>query len=119
MNNFAAWLKHELDKRDMSPADLARRGTISEQSISKILHGKRQPGLESLIGVADGFHIPRAEVFRAAGIIEKEPESRIEELATRIESLRLDQQKFIDTIIDTFHQQNERGNVAEKETGKT
>jgi len=74
MNTFNEWLLSELEKRDWSQADLARRTGVSRTAISDIISGKRNMGRDMAISLAEALKLPLEEVFRAA-LLPPKPES--------------------------------------------
>lgn len=87
--SFPEWLNIELQRRDMIPADITKRTGLSSGQISRILSGDRNPGLDALLMIADALHIPRIQVFRAAGLLDGQGSSslNIEILAHKISML--------------------------------
>ena len=69
MTNFPDWLVAELEKRSMSPAELARSSQKASAVISRILNGERSPAPETLEAIARALKLPPEEVFRAAGLL--------------------------------------------------
>lgn len=76
MNNFAVWLMEEMKVRDWTQADLARSTGLTRQAISYFFSGKsKAPNDDSLHRIAHAFKLPVEQVYRAAGIIPKPPET--------------------------------------------
>lgn len=102
--SFPDWVVNELHKREMTPADLSRKGGISESALSKMLNGVRNPGIELLIGISKGLSMPRIEVFEAAGLLgDQVPQSKdITRLAHRINMLPDNQREVIITLINAI-----------------
>ena len=73
MNTLNKWLLNELEIREWSQADLARRAGVSRAAISDILSGKRNLGRDLAISIAEVLKLPLEDVFRAAGILPPEP----------------------------------------------
>ena len=67
---FAEWLKTELDKRGWVPARLARESGVTRGALSHIFSGERSPGLDLLRAVAKALGLPLMDVLRAAGLAE-------------------------------------------------
>lgn len=75
---FTDWLQEQLNLRNWTAADLAKRAEISEATLSRILSKKdRDPGPKLCRGLAKAFGIEADEVFRLAGLL---PEAEAEEL---------------------------------------
>lgn len=81
MGNFPEWLQVELDNREWTQADLARKAELSRTVISRVMNGERLPGVDFCKGVARAFNLRDIEVMRYAGIADPEP-------ATDIPSIR-------------------------------
>lgn len=109
-----------MNKQNLLPADIARRGKISEGALSKILNGERRPTTNTITAIADSLGVSRAEAFYAAGLIEKigNNDQFVDKLALRIGKLPREQQKFIDALIDTILSK-QGGLNAEKEAQET
>ena len=67
---FAEWLKAELEKRGWLAARLARESGLSRGALSHIFSGERQPGMDMLRGIARAFSLPLMDVLRAAGLFD-------------------------------------------------
>lgn len=65
--DFATWLEQELNKRDWTYTELARRSGVAPAQISRIANGSRGAGPDLCIAMAKGLDLPREEVFRARG----------------------------------------------------
>jgi len=73
---FSHWLMHEMNKRELSQADLARASGLTRQAISYYLAGKsKQPDEIALQQIARAFKISVEEIYRAAGILPPVTES--------------------------------------------
>ena len=68
-NVFTDWVQNELNKRNWSRADLARRSGITQTHISRIMNQMRKPGTDALINIARAFQIAPEEVMRKAGLL--------------------------------------------------
>lgn len=75
--SFSDWLRQEIEKRDLSQADLARRARLSEAQISRLLADKRGVGEGGLRKIADALQISPITVLRKAGILPPSPETEI------------------------------------------
>ena len=72
--DFPKWLQERLDQRDMTQADLARKGGLTTATISRIMGGSRRPGPEACRAIALALEVKEEEVFRQAGLLS--PEAR-------------------------------------------
>lgn len=69
MEKFHLWLSEELDRRNMSQADLARACNITAAHISRIVSGERNVGTTSLTNFAQALNLPVDFVFEKAGFL--------------------------------------------------
>lgn len=65
-NGFIPWLTQELNARNLSQSEFARRGGISSQLVSQVLSGEN-PGSKFFAATAQVFGMPETEVMRLAG----------------------------------------------------
>lgn len=65
---FWKWFRDQLDEREWTQADFARRSGLSNNVVSQWARAKRHPTPESCQLIADTFYLPLDEVLRAAGI---------------------------------------------------
>lgn len=67
---FTNWLQEQLNLRNWTASDLAKRAEISEATLSRILSkGDRDPGPKLCRGIAKAFGMEADEVFRLAGLL--------------------------------------------------
>jgi transcriptional regulator with XRE-family HTH domain len=66
---FVQWLEIELEKRNWSPSELARRTKLSTAAFSHIFTGKRKPGIDMCRAIAKAFKLPPETVYRQAGLL--------------------------------------------------
>jgi len=71
--NFPEWLLAELEKRNMTQAELARKSGVTPPQISRILSGTRGTEGKTLSALAHALKLPPEEVYRAAGLLPPEP----------------------------------------------
>lgn len=104
------WLQKEIEKRGWKQADLARAAQLDSAVISNLINERRKPGEESCTAIAHALQIPAEQVFRAAGILPKSNprDERIERLLNRIEQLSDTDQRFVDALIETLLNQQQR-----------
>jgi transcriptional regulator with XRE-family HTH domain len=69
MEKFHVWLSEELDRRNMSQADLARACRVSTAHISRIVSGERNVGTKALTNFAQALNLPVDFVFEKAGFL--------------------------------------------------
>lgn len=74
MEKFLKWLEAELQNRDWSPADLARRASLGQATIHKILNGDRKAGPDVSLAIARAMGEDPVRVFRLAGLLPPQPD---------------------------------------------
>lgn len=70
---FSEWLRGELERQNMTQADLVQSSGLSVAQISRIINLKSEPSKDALIAIARALDLPPDEVFRAAGILPPTP----------------------------------------------
>lgn len=70
---FATWLTGEMDRRGWSNSELARRAGVVPSTLSKIITGYNQPGIDLCNGLARALNLPPELIFRRAGLLPKLP----------------------------------------------
>lgn len=68
---FANWLRGELEKRQWDQAELVRRSRLDSSQVSRFLSGERKAGAAASMKLARALHLPPEEVFRQAGLLPK------------------------------------------------
>ena len=81
MSKFTDWLLEEMNAREWSQADLARRSKLSRTAVSNVLSENRKAGAEFCLSVAVAFGIPPEIAFRRAGLL---PPVSPEEVNTQV-----------------------------------
>jgi DNA-binding XRE family transcriptional regulator len=71
MNTFIEWLDQQREKYGWTRAKLARMAGVSPTIIYFIAKGKREPGSLLCNGLAKALNLPREEVYRAAGMLQR------------------------------------------------
>jgi len=108
---FSTWLQSELDNRGWRPTDLAKRSSISDTTVSRILRGERNADIETLKAFAHAFKLPPEQVYRAAGILQPKPDMNeiIEQILHDIQDLpEADQQEVLAYIRMKNNLRNQR-----------
>ena len=67
--DFRVWLRSELAHRQWNLAELSRRSKITISHLSRMMSGERVPGMETLVKIALGLHLPVEDVLRHAGVM--------------------------------------------------
>jgi len=110
--DFPQWLQHEMDKREWSQADLARRARTTRSAINGLVLGTRGPGKNLMVAIAKAFGIPPEHVMRAAGLLEYAKESEItEQMLHDFNLLPPDKQAFYAELIHKMAEDNQRKGV--------
>lgn len=78
--DFASWLQNELTKREWDQYEILRRAKmsgyrISHAQVSRIINGTRQAGPDACIAISHALGMPREDVFRARGWLQKPSDS--------------------------------------------
>jgi len=63
------WIEKGLDEKGWSLRELARRAELSHASVSHVLNGYRNPGVDFCNGIAKAFDVSPISVLALAGII--------------------------------------------------
>lgn len=66
--DFSTWVTAELNRRDWSQSELARRGGVTPAAINRVITGDRKPGIDVCRAIAKAFELSEMEVFERAGI---------------------------------------------------
>lgn len=75
MDKFSKWLSEQMNKADMSQADLARASGLTRSTISYWLSPKsKSPDEAALRKIATAFKLPPELVFEKAGLLPPKPE---------------------------------------------
>lgn len=69
MNKFSEWLDAQMQAKNLSQSQLAKRAGVTRSAINGILREARGPGVDLLQGLARALDIPIEEVYRAASIL--------------------------------------------------
>jgi transcriptional regulator with XRE-family HTH domain len=75
MEHFGTWLTEQLQQRDWSMSELARRCGVSHATISRIIGGSQNPSPELCREMARALTLSPETVFRKAGLLPPEPDS--------------------------------------------
>ena len=65
--DFAIWLESERVARGWPQTLLAERAELSDTQMSRLMRGDRQPGIDSIKGIARALGVPIETVMRHAG----------------------------------------------------
>jgi transcriptional regulator with XRE-family HTH domain len=119
MEEFTDWLEQELQSRDWSVSDLARKAGVQPASLSRILNKTRKAGPDICRAVAEAFHVSPEKVFRKAGLLPPTPEKdptildAIHKMSRLTQEEREEIVRYMDFVISR-HQ----GEAAKEETSQ-
>jgi len=68
-NTLSSWIQEQLDINNWKSRDLAKRAHVSDTAISRILKNERGIGVETLVAIANAFHVSPMTVIRKAGLL--------------------------------------------------
>jgi transcriptional regulator with XRE-family HTH domain len=93
--DFREWLFKELEDRNWSQRDLAKKARISQGAISHVINGARQPGADFCQAIANAFGYPPETVVRVAGLLPPagETDKDTEEMMHLFSQMTEDQQE--------------------------
>jgi len=74
-NKFIELVEGELNSRNWTRADLAKKTGINQSTLSLIFSGDRNPGPEICQAISRGLNMPPELVFRTAGLLPAKPEA--------------------------------------------
>lgn len=74
--NFSEWLQSEMESRNLSQSELARRAGLNRAVVNKIVNQISMPTPETIEALARGLKLPSEQVFRAAGLLPPVPPKR-------------------------------------------
>lgn len=101
LETLTSWIGTELERRDWSYSELARRSNVSQSMISKVMAGHANPGVDFIIGIAQAFGVPREFAFRKAGLLP--PEDTEDEDLTLISLMNEWRQLSDEDKLATYH----------------
>lgn len=67
-DNFGAWLQKQLNRRQWTQTELAKRAGVGQTTVSAWLRGARLPDALSCDKIADALFLSRDEVLARAGL---------------------------------------------------
>lgn len=79
MGRFAEWLQSAISERGWDKAELARRASVADVTIGRILSGSRQVGPDVALSIARALGEQPERVFRQAGFLPPLPPEVSEE----------------------------------------
>lgn len=109
--DFNDWLIEEMNRRDWSQADLARRSGLSSAGLSRILSGRRGIGYDACVSISDALDLPIEIVLRKAGFLPEDgAPSHISDqiIAYKVAELPQHQKDQVLQFIEFLQDQNDR-----------
>jgi len=121
MNPFVRWLEAELHDRHWSNNELARQAELSSASVSQVMTGRQQPGLDFCRGVAEALNVPPERVFRLAGLLPPKPQRDevIDEILFYYDQMTPQAQAHLRMIARAFAEGGERIEESEERPAET
>jgi transcriptional regulator with XRE-family HTH domain len=116
-DDFAGWLRGEIDGRGWTQAELSRRSGLVPSAISNVLNRERLPGIDFCKGVSRAFGIRDVEVMRMAGIADPEPERYnpiVESAAAMLNELSEEDQEDFRALVRSKWERKQRKQPAKK-----
>jgi len=114
-DDFIQWVNTKLSEYNWSIRELSRQTGIDASNLSKILSGKREPGLNFYLSLSKAFEEQPERIFRLAGILPEldREEITFQELLEIANRLTPDQRQ---TIVDfaEFLAKKHRNEASEK-----
>jgi len=101
---FGEWLKKELDKRDWSKSDLARKSGVSASQITRLIKGERGVRDETLDALAVALKIRPEKVFLVAigKYTETESDAWVKDAAHKLPLVAQEYRGVLDGMIDSM-----------------
>ena len=69
VEDLAAWIRSELDKRRWSCKELARQANVSPATVYMFLNGQRSATYRFCTRIANAFGVPKERILRIAGLL--------------------------------------------------
>lgn len=113
---LAGWLQDEMQRENLSQADVARRCGVDRQLVNAILLEKGDPKPDTLRALAFGLKIPPVQVFRIAGLLPPEVDADpwVERNAHRLAEMPEELRPIAESLLEGLLRQQERNKAAER-----
>lgn len=85
--SFPAWLQHKMNLHNWSASDLAKRINSYPSTVSRLLSGDRNAGVDTARAIARAFNERPEKVMKLAGILPQEDIGQVKELNNDEEEL--------------------------------
>ena len=97
-DTFSPWILEQLESRDWSQAEHARRSGLSRTAISDVVSGNANAGYSLCIAIAKALELPPESVLRKAELLPPNPDidEEIESILHEVEKLpKSDQEEVL------------------------
>lgn len=96
-NSFNKWIIDTLRENGWSQSELSRRAELRTSTISMVLGGQSNPGLDFCLGIARAFREPPEYVLRRAGLLPSLPggDRTAQEVAEVVRRLPQEEQDLV------------------------
>ena len=71
---FPHWILEQMESREWSQAELARRSGLSRTAISDVISGKTGPGYHLCVSIGTALELPPENIMRVAGLLPPYPD---------------------------------------------
>jgi len=109
--NIGKLIKDNLDKKNMSQADLAHKISVTPAQISRIISGERGASIETLVLIADVLGISRDTMLKIASGMSPSKESLsdewVEEMSHKISLLPPSSRGVISKLLDALLEESQ------------
>ena len=97
-DTFPKWIMDQLESRNWSQAELARRAGLSRTAINDVISGNANAGYTLCLSIANALELPPESIFRKAGLLPPNPDvdEEIEQILHEVEKLpKSDQEEVL------------------------
>jgi len=94
-DKFVNYLKSEIEKRNLTVTDLAKKTGLTRAAIYNVFNGDKKPGVKFCLRVSRAFEVAPEEVLREAGLLPELPDMDISEAIEVIHKLDRDEYKRV------------------------
>lgn len=109
--NIGKLIKDNLDKKNMSQADLAHKISVTPAQISRIISGERGASIETLVLIADVLGISRDTMLKIASGMSPSKESLsdewVEEMSHKISLLPPSSRGVVSKLLDALLEESQ------------
>jgi transcriptional regulator with XRE-family HTH domain len=116
-DDFAGWLRGEIDGRGWTQAELSRRSGLVPSAVSNVLNRERLPGIDFCKGVARALGVRDIDIMRRAGIADPEPQKYnpiVESAAAMLNELSEEDQEDFRALVRSKWERRQRKQPAKK-----